>query len=338
MKRLQKIMLLAALATMLILPSTTLAAGPTAKNPAVWKLNCNYNPSGLIADYNNKFASLVKEKTGGRVIIEVYYNASLGFKRTEGLTVVKNGMVELNEICTGNSYGEEPVSSLVSLPFMFNDTDSYLKWHTTVYLPAITPLYAKKWNCKPVGVVLPFPPIYLYSKEPAVTVEQLKGMKIRTWGGILQEALKRLGASPFVINTAELYTALQRNTVSAAITSHISATEAHFWEVLKYINKIALVITAETLVVNLDAYNALPDDLKKIVDECAVEARKYAFAKNQESLKTLEKKLTGGGMKVLKPSLEEMKKIKGLLSPMYKDFAKKNGGLSAKLLKDLGKL
>lgn len=304
-----------------------------------WRYNGNFNSEGIPGKGMRYFCDLVKERSNGRFVIEPYFSASLGLKQANSLTALKRRLVELNEITA--AAGEEPITGAGQLPFLHRDMYSYIDWMENKCFPAEQRTYDRgKWNCTIVAPLLFPSPNYFFSKNPLRAISDFKGLQIRTWGGsIIDEGIKAIGASPIIISTAELYTALQRGMVKAAITSYTSATETHFEEVLKYINKIPLIMGSHwRIAVNNDALNSLPKDLKKIFWDCASDYANWQIAENMRAYYRLEGKLTGGGMKVITPESDTWAKMRKMCidAGVYRKFADIAGPDGKKLIMDLG--
>jgi TRAP-type C4-dicarboxylate transport system substrate-binding protein len=103
------------------------------------------------------------------------------------------------------------------------------------------------------------------SNRPIRTVADYKGLKARCTGPEA-DLLKELGGSPVFITGAEVYTALQLKTVDAASWTMMAWSHMNFREAAKYycLPRTANMVVA--LVVNMDAWKTLPDDLKKIME------------------------------------------------------------------------
>jgi TRAP-type mannitol/chloroaromatic compound transport system substrate-binding protein len=79
--------------------------------------------------------------------------------------------------------------------------------------------------------------ITLYSKKPIKTIEDFKGLKVRSTG-IVAEVFKKAGATPVFFPGEELYQALQTGVCDAAHWGSTSAGwDMRFQEVTKYIIK-----------------------------------------------------------------------------------------------------
>ena len=94
------------------------------------------------------------------------------------------------------------------------------------------------------------------------------------------------------------------------------------YEVQKYLTITNYAIGPDPFMVNLDWYNRLPEDLRKIFDEVAVETMKYSDQLNRESeveyLKQLAQKLETN---YLLP--ENLEKFREATQPVYQYFIEK---------------
>lgn len=103
-------------------------------------------------------------------------------------------------------------------------------------------------------------------KKEIKTVEDLKGLKMRI-PGFAGEVLARLGAKPTNIQSGELYTALERNTIDALEWVGPSLDlRMGFHKIAPYYYTGWHEPSAELqFMVNEKAYNSLPKDLQKIL-------------------------------------------------------------------------
>ena len=95
----------------------------------------------------------------------------------------------------------------------------------------------------------------------------IEGKKMRAYG-TYGKLIESLGASPASIAGADLYMALKLGTVDGAIYGMSGLWDSKHEEVVKYaVVEPNLTTIGCTFYVNLDALNALPDDLKKLILE-----------------------------------------------------------------------
>lgn len=111
----------------------------------------------------------------------------------------------------------------------------------------------------------------LVSTKKINTMDDFKGMKIRTYG-YWGKVLERLGASVVTLPGAELYHSLKTGVIDALEYSTPSINKAmHFYEIAKYVYYPTLHSPACTYFVwvNKDSWGALPADLQAIVEEAS---------------------------------------------------------------------
>ena len=81
----------------------------------------------------------------------------------------------------------------------------------------------------------PFAKEAFVAKKPIRTVEELKGVKLRSPEGMAAEVFRRAGAAPTSIPFPELYTALEKGVVDAAdASSYTNNTSLGFNKIAKY--------------------------------------------------------------------------------------------------------
>lgn len=95
-----------------------------------------------------------------------------------------------------------------------------------------------------------------------------------------------LGANPTPLAFTEVYTALQQGTVDAQENPLELIYSQKFYEQQDYVVNTNHQIQPLFLVMNLDFYNHLPDDLRAVVDEGAAEYLKASRAYNEEMTET----------------------------------------------------
>jgi len=110
-------------------------------------------------------------------------------------------------------------------------------------------------------------PTAFIASRPIKTVGDFKGLKIRSSGRIA-DVLKIAGASPTMIPGAELYTSLATGVVDAA---HWGAAQGalsmKLYEPCKYYHEPNLAYCGtDAIMVSKKSWDALPEDLKKLVD------------------------------------------------------------------------
>ena len=168
-------------------------------------------------------------------------------------------------------------------------------------------------------------PTAMIGKKPIHKIEDFKGYKIRSSGAIA-DLLRDLGAAPTMIQGSELYLSLQTGVVEGA---HWGAAQGalsmKLCEVAKYYIQPNLAMAGtDVILINKDAYNALPKDLQIILD---LALRERAWRRTHEyimgeanALETMKKKY---GVKVSTlPAADQKKMMKVAMKEWDKVAAK----------------
>lgn len=105
------------------------------------------------------------------------------------------------------------------------------------------------------------------SKKPIATIEDMKGLRIRTMTLPTHETIiSSLGGQPTALPWAEVYTSLQTNVADGQMNPVPIIAFAKFEEVQKYLSITNHLITPYVWFINQDFYNSLSDEEKGIVD------------------------------------------------------------------------
>ena len=276
----------AAVAAFASFASTLPATAANVDGPKVfWKLSMWGNPRALSAGIE-AMAEKVREETGGNFNIKIFYGAQLS-KSTENLDGLKVNAFEGAAICNFYHPGKNPAWMVFSLPFLpLGDpqVDKYVRTKMMEH-PAIVADMAQ-WNAVPyISGLLPQYEI-LGNGDAPTSLEAWEGMRVRAGGG-LGTAMEKLGAVKTTLPAGETSTAMQRGALDAAAFPY---TYAH---VAFKINEESTWFTANLApgtsecgwVFNKTAYDALPDQYKKLLDDnkdLALDTQLAAYAAADE--------------------------------------------------------
>ncbi len=185
------------------------------------------------AEHIEAFASLVEEKSGGDLKIEVYHAGALGLKEADILRTLQRGMVDM-ALLYGEYYTRDaPALASVYAQGAITEADQHLD-----ILPVIKEMYDDgfaKWDIHTVGgVVAPIFDVGLHCKEPVDSLEDLQGKKVRVWSRHLVDTFDELGIAAQVIPQNDMYMALQTGVVDCAYYLSTVAKTVSLQEVTEY--------------------------------------------------------------------------------------------------------
>ena len=215
-----------------------------------------------------QWGRVVEQRTNGRVKFEVTSLPELGFGGAEIVRVLKTGVVDIAEVYGGYVAGELPLVEIVELPGVFPDTETAKKAHQ-----AWKPHFAKILEDKANAILLAravYPEQAFFSKKPLRTLQDFKGLKTRVHSVALSHLVAGLGGQPLTISFAEVYTALERGTLDAAITGTKPGADVKLYEVSKYLAGPIGLRPHVGIAINRNVWRKLPGDIQAIMQEEAL--------------------------------------------------------------------
>jgi TRAP-type C4-dicarboxylate transport system substrate-binding protein len=213
------------------------------------------------------WAEEVEKRTEGRVKITVFPGGTLT-KANQCYDGVVKGISDIGMSCFAYTRGRFPVMEALDLPHGY-PSGTVATQVATEFYKAMRP---KELDDVKVLYIHAHGPGLLHTKKPVSTLEDLKGMKIRSTG-LSAKVTKALGGVPVAMPQGATYEALQKGVVEGTFTPIETLKGWKQAEVVKYTTECTGVgyTTAMFVVMNLDKWNALPDDIKTIMEEVSNE-------------------------------------------------------------------
>jgi len=313
MKRLTSILGMGLLAVSLSAPAW--AANVTLK------LGHIAQPSHPYAKGGEKFAELVKEKSGGDIEVKVFPSSQLGGQKDliEGLVF---GSVDMALVGTAVLGQFQPQISLFDLPFLFENREHAYKSLDTVGMELGKKLEGR--GIKLLGYMENGIRHMTNNKHAIKTPADMSGLKMRVMTNkIYQEMMKSLGASPTPMAFSELYSAMQMGTVDGQENPSAHIFTKRFYEVQKYASKTAHAYSPEPVVISMITWNKLNEKQQGIIQEAAKEAIAWQRKLSEEQDNEFWKEIAATGkMEILEV---DRSKFKAATAPVIKMFAKTVG-------------
>jgi TRAP-type C4-dicarboxylate transport system substrate-binding protein len=237
-------------------------SGPQYK----WGLAHHYPPSAAQARLTSFLGELIEKFSDGRIKITVYPAGSRG-GTAEVTKAVQQGDLELAYMAPYSTINPK-FEVVTGLPWIVTthrqaqellDIGGFLgnymdKCSEEVNLHPITHLGSRAYS--------------LISTKPVRTLADLKGLKVREFGGKgMFKMWERLGALPVSMGSGEVYEALRLKTIDAAVADPEYAQDKKWTEVAKFFIDTNHEPYTTAVVMNKRLYEGLPEDLRKAIDE-----------------------------------------------------------------------
>lgn len=215
----------------------------------------------------------IKKRSNGRYEITVFPASTLGKEAdiNQGLTL---GTVDI--VLTGASFAGRSYTplSISYFPFIFRDAEHQLKYATSDVFKELAKGYDDKTG-NHITALSYYGARHVTSNaaRPISKPEDMKGLKIRVPDAPAYMAFpKALGANATPIAFAEVYLALQNNTVDAQENPLPTIEAKKFFEVQKNISLTGHIVDSLLTVVSGSLWNKLSAEDKKIFGDVMVEA------------------------------------------------------------------
>ena len=259
-------------------PTPTPAPSPAAPEVIKWNGQTSYfsapppiegmpSKAGM-GIYGEDWANWIKDVTNGRLELEIAPPESV-VSSAEALIACGEGSIDFWATACSGCYATGIIPEAyfaTGMPWGWLATsDAWDFLYNRGGIEIMEEAYAEQnlkyfpWPC--------YDTYAIHSTVPIYRVADLEGVKIRIAGGNAK-LVKAFGASPTVFPPAEAYMALKLGTLEAAHWGVSVLDTVKTKEVIKYlVTKPVAFGGLLDAVVNLDKWNALPEDIRELVGE-----------------------------------------------------------------------
>lgn len=280
---------------------STPADGPTY----VWRFH-----HGLATDHPyhigaTKFAELCAEKSGGRIQIDIFPGSQLGSER-ETYEMLQMGTLDFVSNTTSPLVNFDPSFAIFDMPFLFRDKqhaysvlDGEIGDEKFESLENYGMHGLAWWECGMFNLV--------YSGDPIRVPDDMKGRTFRTMETeVTMSWVAATGANPVPMAWAEVFTALQNGTVDGTILPYTTTFFNKIYTVAPNYTLLNVTYSPVPLVISKQTWDPLPDDIKAILEEAAVESRDYMreYSNNVEA--EIRQTMENEGVNLIDLTQEEM--------------------------------
>lgn len=299
--------------------------------PAVaetWDMPTPYPDATFHTQNIMQFAKDVSDATNGELTINVHSAGSL-IKHPEISRAVRSGQVQIGEFFLSLLNNDNPVFGADSLPFLATDYASAEKlW--AAQKDVVKGLLADQGMMALYAV--PWPPQGLYTTKPINSVDDLAGIKMRTYNASLESFASLAGAAPTQVEVPDIPQAFSTGRVEAMITSPSTGVNSQAWDYVQVYTDIQAWIPKNIIVVNQRAFDGLDEATQAAILDAAAKAEERGWAMSKEETTAQTEALAANGMEVVTPSDELMSGLRDIGAKMLEDWKADAGDDGAALL------
>lgn len=243
------------------------------------------------------FANAVKQKSGGKIEVQVAPSAQLGDDAAM-LTALRSGSLDLSANSQGATATVVPEYAAFGMPFLFTDSAQAFKLLDGPLGKELADKSAQK-NLIVLGYWDNGIRQVSNSKRPVLTPADMKGLKIRTPpDAVTIDIMTALGAETQQIKFAELYVALQQGVVDGQENPLANIDASKLYEVQKFISLTGHKFEMTPFLMSKRTWDRLSEADRKIVTEAANEATALQRKLSKEADEKLVGDLKAKGVRI----------------------------------------
>jgi tripartite ATP-independent transporter DctP family solute receptor len=316
----------------LALPALALAFGLIAA-PSQAQIKLRYAHVGVANApqtlYADEVAKLIKERTAGRVEIQVFANSQLGGVG-EMVDGVKSGAIAMGHHDFASLGKILPVTAVFNTPFVYRDAEHAMRATDARTSPALQEVNKQLVDAGGMRIVghLFQGTRHLTSKEKVLSPKDMAGKKyrgvpVKLWSTMLTG----MGAVATPVEVSELATALATGLVVGQENPLPNIFNLKLYEVQKFVMLTGHMQSVLSVFVNEKVWQTIPAADRKIMEDTMMEVGRRTLDWDKETAAKYRKDLEAKGMTFVeaKDGLDVEGFRKAVLGQVDKDFPEWKG-------------
>lgn len=253
------------------------------------------DPASLAMD---RFAEIVNSNASANITVKTFNNSVLG-SVNDMLSGMPTGITDMfyNTLSCYSWLEGAKKFNAVTAPFIWDNYEEMQAFLDSEVSKQWFEEAAASTGVRVLAAKGELPPRQLTSNREVKNADDFKGLKVRTAeAALVQQTMKKLGATPVVVPFADLYLALRQGTVDAQENNFITVKNNSLFEVQKYFMKTDYIRDVPAVFISENLWKQMSPAQQKIVQDAAVEAvnleAEKIAASMDETMKFLNEKMT----------------------------------------------
>lgn len=234
----------------------------------------------------NKFAELCAADEDLNITIKTFPNSTLG-STNDMLSGMPTGLTDMfyNTLSCYPFLDGAKSFNAVAAPFIWGSHDEMEAFLASDIAQKWFDDAAASTGVRVLAACGELPPRQLTSNVPVANADDFAGLKIRTAeSALVQQTMKKLGATPVVVPFADLYMGLRQGTVDAQENNFITVKNSSLYEVQKYFMKTDYIRDVGAIFISEKVWQGLTAEQQAALKAYAEEAVKYEASQIAEQM------------------------------------------------------
>jgi TRAP-type C4-dicarboxylate transport system substrate-binding protein len=215
-------------------------------------------PTPTIPQYTRVDIPMLRDglpaRSNGRVRVNLAAWPERNLNGPEIVRLVRSGQVEIGAVPLNTVAGDVPMLDMADLAGL-NPTIGQARRIAEALMPDLN-RQLERFGVRLIAMA-PYPAQVLFCRERVNSLADLRGKRIRTGGGSINDFVTAVGGQAVGIGFPEVYGALERGVVDCAITGTGSGNGARWYEVTTHMYTLPVAWSTYGYFVNLAWWNRL---------------------------------------------------------------------------------
>ena len=168
-----------------------------------------------------KFGELIAKYSNNQLVAEIHFRGNESFPAIMGeednMTMVMNShqRLHITVLASGNASLQASILEFLMLPYIFRDKESAIRlFKSSFMMEEVNEILAEKHNVRAIGWLIGGFRHLTTSTKPVKTLQDIKGMNIRTpRNRLMRDTYIALGAEVVPLNWSDTFSALESGVV-----------------------------------------------------------------------------------------------------------------------------
>lgn len=247
--------------------ATALAASALAQSPTTMRVAGNFSSNKNHVDAIEKpFFTTLPTALGTPLAVNYNPMDVVNVQAADALRLLRSGTFDVMSVQIGMASRDDPFFEGVDLIGVSTNMKD-LRKAVDAYREVFDQRLQSKFKAK-VLTLWPFGPQVFYCNKPIKSVDDIKGLKVRSFTPSMAALIQNLGGTPVTLQFSEVYPALQRGVADCGVTSPTSGNSGKWGEVTSYFMPLSVSGSVQGHFMNLDYWNKFtPEQQKRITAE-----------------------------------------------------------------------
>jgi len=312
----------AALGTLFAFAAATAMAQSADFKDRTLKVASTITPENTTAQGQLKMAQCAAERSGGKLILKMYWNGTLG-NELATIQQLRTGSVDMVLPAPSPVTGIVPDLGVLDLPFLFdNNLDA-----RQILDGKVGDWFGEK--LKSAGLVnLGWMEAGFRhttnNKRPITKWEDFQGVKLRVMqSSVFIDTFKALGANPVPMAFSEVYSGLEVGAVDGQENPINNIDNMKFYEVQKYMSFTRHSYSPTLILLSKKTWDSMSQEEQKTMKECAVQGRDLQRKINIEAEGKSIEMMKAAGLQINDVTPTELARIREKTRPVFDAYASK---------------